>query len=147
MCNNAAQRYEYFTPILFIHSFFHAKLYRTWYRTFKMLMDHHDRKIRGKKQRRDIGKYSSVNRTIKLWSQLSREALEALSCKSHIFRKRVKKVIISGEKWRTFARWWRNVQKCREVKNGEWSDVKWCEVKWSEEMIWGEMCNHWFIFM
>ena len=78
-------------------------------------------------------------------------------CKSHIFRKRVKKVIISWEKWRAFAGWWWNVQKCREVKNAEWtvvkcsevmwSDVKWSEVKWSEVTIWGEMCNHWFIFM
>ena len=36
----------------------------------------HDCKIRGKKQRTDNGKYCFVNRTIKLWNQLSAEALE-----------------------------------------------------------------------
>jgi hypothetical protein len=37
--------------------------------------DDHDRKIRGRKQRTDIGKYSFVNRAIKLWNQLPAEAL------------------------------------------------------------------------
>jgi hypothetical protein len=41
----------------------------------------HDRKIKSRKQRRDIGKYSSVNRTIQLWNQLPADALGTLSCK------------------------------------------------------------------
>ena len=35
----------------------------------------HVRKIRGRKQRTDIGKYSFVSRTIKNWNQLPAEAL------------------------------------------------------------------------
>jgi hypothetical protein len=42
----------------------------------------HVRKIRSRKQKRDIGKYSFANRTIQLWSQLPADALGALSCKS-----------------------------------------------------------------
>jgi len=30
-----------------------------------------------------------------------------------------------------FEAWWRNVQKWKEVKNGDWIVVKWSEVKWS----------------
>jgi len=32
--------------------------------------------------------------------------------------------------------WWRNVQKCKEVKNGQWSVVKCREVKWSDDFWW-----------
>jgi len=60
--------------------------------------DGHDRKIRARKQRTDIGKYCFVNRTIKLWNQLPAEALATVTCKSHVFRKRVRKVIVSEEK-------------------------------------------------
>jgi hypothetical protein len=56
--------------------------------------DDHDHKIRARKQRTDISKYSFVNRTFKLWSQLPAEVLATFTCQSHIFRKRVKKVII-----------------------------------------------------
>ena len=52
----------------------------------------------------------------------------------------VRKVIISEEKWRVFETWWRNVQKCRDVKNGEWSIVKCKKVMWSEVMVLGKMC-------
>jgi len=38
----------------------------------------HVRKIREKKQRMDIGKYSFVNRTIKNWNQLPADALGTL---------------------------------------------------------------------
>jgi hypothetical protein len=58
----------------------------------------HDRKIRARKQRTDIGKYPSINRTINLWNQLPAEALATLSCKLQIFIKRVRKVIISENK-------------------------------------------------
>jgi hypothetical protein len=60
--------------------------------------DYHDRKIRARKQRTDIRKYSCVNRTIKLWNQLPAEALMTFPCKPHIFKKRVRNVIISDMK-------------------------------------------------
>jgi hypothetical protein len=52
----------------------------------------HDRKIRSRKQKTDIGKYSFVNRAIQLWYQLPADGLGSLSCKSSNFRKRVRKV-------------------------------------------------------
>ena len=57
--------------------------------------DDHDRKIRARKQRTYIGKYSFANRAIKLWNQLPAETLATFACKSHSFRKRVRKVITS----------------------------------------------------
>jgi len=45
-----------------------------------------------------VGKYSFVNRAIKLWNQLPAGALTTFPCKSHIFRRRVRKVIICQEK-------------------------------------------------
>jgi hypothetical protein len=53
----------------------------------------HGKKIRSRKQRTDIGKYSFVNRTIQLWNQLPEDALGALSCIPSSFRKGVRKVI------------------------------------------------------
>jgi hypothetical protein len=53
----------------------------------------HNRKIRSRKQKTDIGKYSFVNRTIQLWNQLPEDVLGALSCKPSNFRTRVRKVI------------------------------------------------------
>jgi hypothetical protein len=53
----------------------------------------HARKIRSRKQKTDIGKYSFVNRTIQLWNQLPADALWTLPCKSSNFKKRVRKVI------------------------------------------------------
>jgi hypothetical protein len=44
------------------------------------------------------GKYSFVNRTIRHWNQLPAEALAIFSSSSHVFRKRVRKVIISEMK-------------------------------------------------
>jgi hypothetical protein len=55
--------------------------------------DHDDRKIRSRKQKSDIAKYTSVNRTIQLWNQLPADILGTLSCKSSNFRKRVRKLI------------------------------------------------------
>jgi hypothetical protein len=60
--------------------------------------DDHDWKIRTRKQRTDIGKYSFVNRTIKLWNNLPAEALVTFPCKPHIFRKRVRKLNTSEAK-------------------------------------------------
>jgi hypothetical protein len=54
----------------------------------------HERKIRSRRQRTDIGKYSFVNRTIQHWNQLPAEVLGILSCKTITFKKRIRKVII-----------------------------------------------------
>jgi len=43
--------------------------------------DDHDWKIRSRQQRTYIGKYSFVNRTIKLWNQLSAEVLVTFPCR------------------------------------------------------------------
>jgi hypothetical protein len=53
----------------------------------------HDRKIRSRKKKTDIGKYLFVNRTIQLWNQLPPDASGTLSYKSSNFRKMVRKVI------------------------------------------------------
>jgi hypothetical protein len=53
----------------------------------------HNRKIRSRKQKTDIGKYSFVNRTIQFWNHLPADVLGSLSCKPSNFRKRVRKVI------------------------------------------------------
>jgi hypothetical protein len=53
----------------------------------------HDWKIRNRRQRRDIGKYSFVTRTIKLWYKLPMNALRNFPSKPSTFRKRVRKVI------------------------------------------------------
>jgi len=45
-----------------------------------------------------IGKYSFVNRVIQLWYQLRAEALATFPCRSHILKKRVRKLIISEMK-------------------------------------------------
>jgi hypothetical protein len=42
-------------------------------------------KIRDRKQRTDIGKYSFLNKTIKNWNQLTAEAFRTLPCKPKIF--------------------------------------------------------------
>jgi hypothetical protein len=57
----------------------------------------HDRKIRSRKQKKDIGKYSFVNRTIQLWNQLPADPLGSFSCKSSNFRKRVRKVVYKAK--------------------------------------------------
>ena len=46
----------------------------------------------------------------------------------------------SDVKWRVSEAWWRNVQKYRDVKNGDWSVVKCSAVKWSEVMVLSDMC-------
>ena len=53
----------------------------------------HNHKIRNKRQKTDIGKYSFVNRTIEHWNQLPAEVLDPLPCNLTIFRKRIRKVI------------------------------------------------------
>ena len=54
----------------------------------------HEQKIRSRRQRTDIGKYSFVNRTIQDWNQLPAEVLGMLPCKLKTLKKRVRKAII-----------------------------------------------------
>jgi hypothetical protein len=56
------------------------------------------RKIRDRKQRTDIGKYSFANSAIKNWNHLLTETLGTFPCKPKIFINRVRKVIINGVK-------------------------------------------------
>jgi len=67
-------------------------------RPFYLSWVYHVRKIRGRKQRTHIGKYSFVNRTTKNWNQLSALALGTFPCKHEILGKRVRKAIINGVK-------------------------------------------------
>jgi hypothetical protein len=54
-------------------------------------VDHHW-KIRDRKQRTDIGKYSFVNRSIADWNQLPEGVIGTSLGKTHIFKTRVRKV-------------------------------------------------------
>jgi len=49
-------------------------------------------KIRARKQRTDIGKYSFVNRSTTDWNHLPEGAIGTSQCKKHIFKTRVRKV-------------------------------------------------------
>ena len=60
----------------------------------------HVRKIRDRKWRTDIRKYSFVNRAINSWNQLPAEALGTFPCKPKIFRRSVRKAMINGVKWK-----------------------------------------------
>ena len=80
----------------------------------------HERRIRNRRQRTDIGKYSIVNRTIRLWNRLPAEILGTLPSKPNGVRKRVKRVI-NVVNWR----------KCVWVVNCLKSGVQWSEVKCS----------------
>jgi hypothetical protein len=57
--------------------------------------DDHNRKIRTRKQRTDVGKYLFINRTIKNWNQLPSDFLASFPPKLSTFRKRVKKAVTS----------------------------------------------------
>ena len=49
-------------------------------------MDDHNRKIRTRKQRTDVGKYSFVNMTIKSWDRLPASLLASFPSKLNTFR-------------------------------------------------------------
>ena len=63
-------------------------------RTHYLSRAEHERKIRSRRQRTVIWKYSFVNRTIQHWNQLPAEVLGTLPCKPIAFKKRVRKLII-----------------------------------------------------
>jgi len=52
-------------------------------------------KKKTRKHRRDGGKYSVVNGTIKSWNQLPEVLLASFPSKLNIFRKRIKNVVTS----------------------------------------------------
>ena len=52
--------------------------------------DDHNLKIRTRKQRTDVGKYSFVNRTVRNWNQLPAGVLATFPCKLNTFRKRIR---------------------------------------------------------
>jgi hypothetical protein len=54
--------------------------------------------ISDRKQRTCMGKYSFVNRTMTNWNRLLAETLGSFPCKSKIFRKRIRKAVVSGLK-------------------------------------------------
>jgi hypothetical protein len=56
------------------------EIYRGQVKRTMLLEQQHDRKIRARKERADIGKYCFVNRTNKLWNQLPAEALVTGLC-------------------------------------------------------------------
>jgi len=60
--------------------------------------DDHDRKISARKQTTGIGKYCFIETNIQLWNQLPAEALVNFSCRSYIYKKRVRKVIVNEVK-------------------------------------------------
>ena len=56
----------------------------------------HNYKIRTRKQRTVVGKFSFTNRTIKNWNQLPAKLLAPYPCNLNLFRKRVKKATIKN---------------------------------------------------
>jgi len=58
----------------------------------------HNRNFRNRKQRRVVGKYSFLNRTITNWNQLPAGLLASFPCKLNTFRKRVKNVVTAKGK-------------------------------------------------
>ena len=53
----------------------------------------HDWKVRNRRQKTDIGKYSFVNRAIQLWNKLPVNAVGSFTFKLSAFKKRVRKVM------------------------------------------------------
>jgi hypothetical protein len=69
----------------------HDRLQRPYY----LSRVDHVQKIRDRKQRMAIRKYSFVNWTIKNWNQQPEKVLGTFPCKPQIFRKSVRKAIVS----------------------------------------------------
>ena len=81
----------------------------------------HERKIRKRRQRTDIGKYSFVNRTIQLWNWLPAEILGTLPRKTNAFRKRVRRVInvVNRRKCEWVVNYLKSAVQCSEVQCSE----------------------------
>jgi hypothetical protein len=59
--------------------------------------DDHSWKVRSRKQRTDVDKYSFVNRTIKVWNSLPASILASFPCKLNTFRKRIREAVTSKD--------------------------------------------------
>jgi hypothetical protein len=59
--------------------------------------DDRGRKIRSRKQRTDVGKYSFINKTIKEWNHLNAAVLASFPCKLNTSRKTVREAVTSKE--------------------------------------------------
>jgi hypothetical protein len=70
---------------------------RGWAWKVYLSREDHNQKIRTRKQRTDVGKYSFVNGTIKSWNQLPAGLLASFPCKVNTFRKSYKQGISSGD--------------------------------------------------
>jgi hypothetical protein len=66
------------------------------YRPHYLGREDHNRKIRSRKQRADIGKFSFVNRTIISWNQMPADLLASFPFKLNKFRKGVKKLFAAN---------------------------------------------------
>jgi hypothetical protein len=64
----------------------------------------HDKKIRSRKQRTDIGKYSFVNRTIQLWNHLPANAFGSPTWKPSNFWKKIRKTMRQNEGGMEFSK-------------------------------------------
>ena len=62
-------------------------------KTFYLSRGDHNRKIKTRKQRTDVGKFSFVNRTIESRNQLPAGLLASFPCNLSMFRKTVKNVV------------------------------------------------------
>jgi hypothetical protein len=58
-----------------------------------LIREDHNQKIRTRKNRTNVGKYSLVNRTIKCWNQIPAVLRASSSSKLNNYRKRVKNVV------------------------------------------------------
>jgi hypothetical protein len=89
------------------HESFYIKAYtgiRAWeaigdriLRLCYLSREDHNCKIRTRKQRTDIGKYSFLNRTIIDWNQLPADLLAPFPCNLSTIRKRAKKAVATKE--------------------------------------------------
>ena len=96
-----------------------------WQRPYYLSRVSHVRKIRDRKQRRDIENYSFVNKPIGNWDQISTEALELTFVNLRLLEKSFRKGIINGLKWKE--------EKCGENHlKMQWIEVRWSVVKWGE---------------
>jgi hypothetical protein len=62
---------------------------------FYLSREDHNRKIRTRKKRKCVGKYSFVNRAIKRWKELLAGLLASFPCKLVTFGKRFKNAVTS----------------------------------------------------
>jgi hypothetical protein len=72
-------------------------IYKRLRNPYSLSRDDHSKKIRSRKQRTDVGKYSFVNRTVKDWKSLPAGVPTSFPCKLNTFRKGVREEATSTE--------------------------------------------------